>query len=313
MPFLRETLASVAAQTFTNHEMLVWYDESTDGTLDELHRWIPFPIPGRIFSGSSFRLGANLAFLLTRAKTELCARMDGDDINLPTRLEKQVAYMVAHPEVVALGAQVALIDAKGRPLTGKWECPTSDAEVRWRTRWQCSLVHPAVLFRKTAVLRAGNYADVESEDSELWIRLCPFGEMCSLPDVLLHYRRHPASLTGPYNDFFALELRSARQAAVHLFPGVAREDALQLWELTHPSKVHKASVSLKQLLQFSRAATELARQCGKPRNYFKKTPTYQAQIYWLRRNLLRQSHLLKFVDALGYLRALVNPNKNDRN
>lgn len=91
-------------------------------------------------------------------------------------------------------------------------------DVRWLTRWQSGLIHPAVLFRKSAVLQASNYADVESEDCELWIRLCPFGEIYSLPEVLLFYRRHVGGVSGAYTDFFAGQLRSARNAAAHLLP-----------------------------------------------------------------------------------------------
>ena len=307
MPFLRETLASVAAQTYKNYEMLAWDDASTDGTLEELRSWIPSRIPGTIFTGNSFRLGKNLAFLVEQAQTELCARIDGDDVNVPERLEKQVAHMTAHPEVVALGSQVKLIDAEGQPLAASWNCPLNDAEVRWRTRWQSGLTHPAVVFRKGAVLRAGNYADVESEDCELWIRLCPFGEIYNLPDVLLFYRRHAGTLSAGYTDFFAGQLRSARHAVAHLFPRLTSEQALALWQATHPQRVHgDGPVSLRHIFQLSEAAKLFARSCGKPDNYFKNTPTYEAQAYWLRRRFLHRRGLSTLANLGQYVRARVN-------
>jgi glycosyltransferase involved in cell wall biosynthesis len=308
MPFLRETLASVAAQTYTDHELLVWDDASTDGTMEELHSWIPARIPGTIFSGRSFRLGKNLAFLVEQAKTELCARIDGDDINFPNRLERQVAHMKAHPEVVALGSQVKLIDAEGNPLAGPWNCPLEDAEVRWRTRWQSGLTHPSVIFRREAVLRAGNYADIESEDCELWIRLSRFGEMYSLPEVLLLYRRHAASLSGAYTDFFAGQLRSARHASAHLFPGLSGEEALALWETTHPEKVDAGGpVSLRHMYQLTQSAKLLARQCGKPDDYFKSSPTYRSQAYWLRKRLLQRRGLSTLAQMGQYLKERLQP------
>lgn len=304
MPFLRETLASIASQTYTNYEILVWDDDSDDGTLEELRRWIPSRIPGTIFSGRSFRLGKNLAFLVEQAKTELCARIDGDDVNEPARLEKQVAHMLAHPEVVALGSQVRLIDTEGNPAPGAWDCPLDDAEARWLTRWQSGLVHPAVMFRRQAILRAGNYRDVLSEDCELWIRLCRFGEIYSLPDVLLSYRRHGSSMSAGYVDYFEGQLRSARNAVQFLFPGFNDEQALALWRQTHPRDVDQnAGVSMRQIYRFSIAAKLLARQCGKPDNYFKNTRTYQAQLYWLRRRLLRGIGLLAIANARRSMRA----------
>src|SRR5579863_7830623 len=94
MPFLPLTLESIANQTYRNQKILAWDDCSTDGSLEELRRWIPSRIPGRIFAGKSLRLGPCLAYLVEQADTELCARIDGDDIAYPHRLERQVAYML---------------------------------------------------------------------------------------------------------------------------------------------------------------------------------------------------------------------------
>ncbi|HEX3684701.1 MAG TPA: glycosyltransferase [Bryobacteraceae bacterium] len=306
MPYLPLTLASIATQTYKNYSIIVWENGSTDGTVEELRRWIPARIPGVIVTDRVMSVGRSLAALVEAAGTELCARIDADDINEPIRLEKQVAHMRAHPEVVALGSQVRIIDAEGTPTGSPWECPTNDAEVRWLTRWQSGLTHPAVMFRKSAVLLAGNYADVESEDCELWIRLCPFGEIYSLPEVLLSYRRHAGSISGPYTDFFAGQLRSARNAAPHLFPGLPSEEALALWRITHPHKMDQAGhVSLKQLWRFSRAAALLATRSGKPQTYFKDTSTYRAQIYWLRKNVLQQCGLSKLMALRQYIRTRI--------
>ncbi len=308
MPYLPLTLEAIANQTYKNQTIIAWDNGSSDGTVKELRRWIPGRLPGVVISHQPMPLGSSLAVMVNLAATELCARIDADDISMPTRLERQVAHILTHRDVVALGSQATLIDAEGKPTGGSWDCPSSDAEVRWLTRWQSGLIHPAVLFRKSAVLRAGNYADVESEDCELWIRLCPFGEIYSLPEVLLFYRRHAGSISGTYTDFFAGQLRSARNAAAHLFPPLNPKQALELWRLAHPRQVEQTGpVTLRHMLHFSRAAMLLARTCGKPDDYFKKTPTYQAQAYWLRRKFLQRCGLLKVADARHYLRARLRP------
>ncbi len=311
MPYLRLTLESIANQTYQNHTILVWENGSTDGTLEELRRWIPSRIPGTIIRGRQLPMGASLAALVEAAKTELCARADADDIHLPDRLEKQVAHVLAHPGIAALGAQAVLVDPQGKPMVGSWSSPLEDAEARWRTRWQSPVIHPAVLFRRSAVLRAGNYKDVKSEDCELWIRLCPFGEIYSLPDVLIHYRRHDASESGGYADYFEGQLRSARNAADHLFPPLPAEQALALWRVTHPEYVDTQGepIHLRQVRQFSGAATSLARLCGKPDDYFKNTPTFRIQSYWLRRKLLQRLGLSKLLDA----RRAYRPREDDTN
>ena len=130
MPFLAETLRSIAEQTYRNHKILAWDDCSTDGSLEELQKWIPAVIPGKIFSGKSLRLGPCLAFLVEQADTELCARIDGDDIAVPHRLEKQVRYMLDHPEVAVLGSRMQVIDENGNELPS-WAHPVDEAEINW--------------------------------------------------------------------------------------------------------------------------------------------------------------------------------------
>lgn len=147
MPYLPLTLESMANQTYSNHNVLAWDDCSTDGSLEELHRWIPDRIPGRIFEGKSLKLGPSLAFLVEEANTELCARIDGDDIADPRRLQLQVAFMLEHPATAVLGSFAEHIDAEGRPFH-VWRYATDDAGARWQTRYNAQFCHPSVMFRR---------------------------------------------------------------------------------------------------------------------------------------------------------------------
>src|ERR1700761_6907929 len=92
MPYLRLTLESIANQTYKNHSIIVWENGSTDGTLEELRRWIPSRIPGFVVPGQPPSIGGSSAALVREAKTELCARTDADDIQLPDRLAVQVDH-----------------------------------------------------------------------------------------------------------------------------------------------------------------------------------------------------------------------------
>ncbi len=290
MPFLRETLASVAAQTYRNQKLLVWDDCSDDGSLEELQRWIPERIPGRIFSGRSMRLGPSLAFLVEQADTELCARIDGDDIALPHRLQSQVDYLRAHPQVGILGSRVQTIDENNREIE-LWNYPIEDAELRWIMRWTVQILHPTLLFRKSVILQAGNYPDFKVEDSALWIRCCPLTEIHNLPDVLLLYRRTQNSQTGAIEDWMPLNRSVATYCASFLFPGIGNpQHAMELWEATHQWQTH-LPVKFQYLRELKKAAVLLARQSGKPDSYFQNTPTYRLQRYHLKRRLLENCGL----------------------
>jgi glycosyltransferase involved in cell wall biosynthesis len=314
MPYLPETLASIANQTYRNHALLVRDDGSTDGTLDELRRWVPARIPGEIFSGEPLGIGRSLAFLVERATTELCARIDGDDVNLPDRLARQVEFLLDHPEIGVVGSHVRVIDEAGRE--GElWAFETSDAEIRWLTRYACRLCHPTVMFRRGIVLAAGNYPDFifqrdsMYEDWELWRRLARTTEMYNLPEVLVHYRRFSGSVTGHVQDW-APVLRSVATAnAPNLFPGVPDPAAaLELWESSLPSKFTRAgsAVAAKpwHLRQLRNSARLLAAQCHKPDNYFTETESFRDQYYSMKRRLLRRFGLGPLLKARDYFAAI---------
>lgn len=287
MPYLPATLESIAAQTYKNHKVLVWDDCSTDGSLEELQRWIPHRIPGKIFSGQSMRLGPSLSFLLNEAETELCARIDADDINMPARLERQVQFMTENPQIGVLGSHITVIDEAGSPLED-WPYPSDDAEVRWLTRYSAQVAHPAVMLRKGVVQAAGGYRDFIYEDSDLWIRICPIAEVRNVPEVLLHYRRTGTSMTGKVENWLPMLRKVAEYNADLIFPGIADPArAMELWEATHPA-VQASSVKLRYLHELKTAAVLLARQAGKPDNYFTDTEAYRLQRYNLRRRTLRK-------------------------
>src|SRR5437870_1083178 len=121
MPFLTETLHSIAAQTYQNFEVIAWDNGSTDGSVAELEGWIPGRLPGRVITGNPLRLGASLAAMVEMAETELLARIDADDVNDPARLAKQAAFMAEHPAVGAVGSDIAFIDEQGQRIDGAWK------------------------------------------------------------------------------------------------------------------------------------------------------------------------------------------------
>ena len=292
MPHVRETLASIANQTYKNHTVLARDDGSSDGTLDELKRWIPARIPGRLFSGPSLGIGPGLAFLVEQAASDLCARIDGDDVNLPQRLERQVEFLLAHPQVGVLGSHVCIIDASGAERD-VWRYETADSDIRWLMRYACRFCHPSVMFRRSLVLRAGNYQPVLYEDGHLWNRMTYLTEMRNLPEVLVRYRRSSASVTGEVRDWTPVLRRIASAQAPILFPGVADPTkALDLWDASLPLKFagnnSRIPVKLWHLRQLRNSATLLAGRCGKQADYFTETESFCEQYYELRRRLLRR-------------------------
>jgi glycosyltransferase involved in cell wall biosynthesis len=190
---------SLSEQTFGDFEALIYDDGSTDGTLQVLQQLADDDPRLRVFSRAHAGYMGLLAEGLSTARGELIARMDGDDISHPTRFERQVAHLDAHPECVAVGCRVRLIDPLDVPL-GDSNHATDHASIE-KTLLNGSgwgLVHPAVMMRKCAVQQVGGYRDEYEycEDMDLFLRLAEVGRLANLPDVLLDYRQHLTSVNA---------------------------------------------------------------------------------------------------------------------
>jgi glycosyltransferase involved in cell wall biosynthesis len=199
MPYLPETLASIEAQTYTNWEVLAWDDGSTDGTLEELKKWIPSRLPGRVIEGTPSGVGAALATLVEESTTELCARIDGDDINMPERLEEQVAFLENHPDVALVGSQFYALDEQGvanDTITEYDRAPLNHDDIVHSLFTRNTISHPSVMFRRSVVLDVGNYHALPNvEDYDLWLRMAVRHKLANLNRPLIFYRLHSKSET----------------------------------------------------------------------------------------------------------------------
>lgn len=135
-------------------------------------------------------LGNALRIGVENAKYEIIARMDSDDIAAPNRFEKQITYLEGHPECGIVGGQITEFIDTPENIVGKREVPLDNEDIYKYMKSRCAFNHPTVMFRKTAVLKVGNYKDwFWNEDYYLWIRMMMSGcVMANLPDVLVNMR-----------------------------------------------------------------------------------------------------------------------------
>ncbi len=194
--FLEQAMESILRQTLSSFELIVIDDGSTDqsaaiaeGYAVDDDRIRVLRCPHRGFSAT---LNAGIATV----RGEYIARMDADDISVPERLQKQVAYLDAHPECVAVGAWIEVIDEAGRHLGLKTYVTTHDEISAAMLHGASPIAHPTIVLRR-AVLRAAGGYDARcypSEDLNLWFRLGESGELSNLGEVLLKHRRHKAAI-----------------------------------------------------------------------------------------------------------------------
>jgi glycosyltransferase involved in cell wall biosynthesis len=199
-PYLGEAVESILAQTFTDFELLVVNDGSTDDSAAILARYADDPRLRILTNVQNAGLTRSLNKALAAATGELIARQDADDRSLPHRFRRQVEFMDANPAIALLGSDVRMIDHNGRPRRRRagYRARTP-LGARWQLLFGNPFIHSAVMFRRDVVVdRLGGYDETHplSQDFELWSRLMADFNACNLGDVLLDHRTHARSIGG---------------------------------------------------------------------------------------------------------------------
>lgn len=155
--------------------------------LDNLTKMITLQV---VYLKENQGLGKALRKAVTTCKYEIIARMDSDDIAVRNRFELQLAYLMSHPNTDILGGQIEEFIGEITNVAGKRIVPLTDSECKAYLKKRCPFNHMSVMYKKEAVLKAGNYREwFYNEDYYLWVRMvldkCIFA---NLPEVLVQVR-----------------------------------------------------------------------------------------------------------------------------
>lgn len=192
--YLREAIESILGQTFRDFEFLIIDDGSSDESAAIAASYADRRIR-LVANETNLGLPATLNRGLELAQGTYVARMDGDDISTPDRLERQVRYLERHPHVGILGTWAATF---GNGQSGVWTPPTRPEAVACATVFTCIMLHPTVMLRRAQLRALGLRYDPRrpyAEDYGLWLNAMQSCALANLPRKLLRYRLHPTSFT----------------------------------------------------------------------------------------------------------------------
>jgi glycosyltransferase involved in cell wall biosynthesis len=194
--FLTQAVESILRQTFSSFELIVIDDGSTDRSAAIADEFASEDSRVRVLRRPHEGLAATLNAGIAAARSEYVARMDADDVSVPDRLQKQVAFLDAHPACVAVGAWIEVVDEGARPIGLKTFVKTHDEISAALLRGVSAIAHPTVVMRSDVLRDAGGYdaRRYPSEDLDLWFRLADSGELANLGEALLQHRRHKEAI-----------------------------------------------------------------------------------------------------------------------
>lgn len=182
--YIEEAIESILKQNYTNFELIIVNDGSTDKSVELINKFndsrIKFLNDGRN-KGLPFRLNQITSY----ANGKYIARMDADDIMHPTRIYEQVGILEDNPEIDVLGTNAYSINGNGDLLGVRYSFDSDNPQIT-----KCnSFIHPSVMGKKTwfeTFLYNENL--VRCEDAELWHRAYDKSDFKIYNLPLLYYR-----------------------------------------------------------------------------------------------------------------------------
>ena len=190
-PWVEDALASVLAQTLGDLELIVVDDGSTDATPQIVAAAAADPRV-RLERRPPEGLTRALNHALAVARAPLVARLDADDVALPERLARQVAFLDAHRDIGVLGSAAREVNGGGREVRVV-RPPADDAALRRALIRENPMVHSTVTMRRAVVVAAGGYDPrfPVAQDYDLWMRLLPITRLANLTEPLVVRRLLP--------------------------------------------------------------------------------------------------------------------------
>ena len=190
--FIAEAIESILNQTYSDFELIIIDDYSTDSTREIINKYTD-PRINFVSKSTHTGLVSSLNLGIALSKGEFIARMDGDDVSCLTRFEKQVNFLKANPNIALCGTWFQLLSTQEII-----KYPLEPENIKIALLDYCPFGHPTVMFRRDFITVNNiryNEEYKSAEDYELWTRIVAIGKSVNIPEPLLSYRLHENQIT----------------------------------------------------------------------------------------------------------------------
>ena len=214
--FIDEAIASIRTQTLPDWELLVIDDGSSDDSAARVQRHAAQDARICLIQQPKQGVAHALNRGMDEARAPWIARMDCDDVSLPTRLERTLQALQADSDLAAVGAWATLIGARGRAVGERHSGPTTpEAFVVQRERGPLQLISSTVIVSRELARALGGHRQeyAPAEDADFFTRIADEHRLLVLPEVLLLYRIHSRSAS---TQGFALQMEQTRRIAANM-------------------------------------------------------------------------------------------------
>lgn len=200
--YIKETIESVLNQTYTDYEILIINDGSTDNSVEVVKQFDDSRI--RLLhneKNSGERFTRDRA--LTEAKGKYIAVLDADDITVANRLELQINFLENNPEYALCGGWAKCIDEKGKLNNNLITPKTENEDIKINMLFQNQFVNSTTMYNREIGIEVGGHKGVEyGTDFDVFSKISEKYKVANLSNYLVLYRQHSFSISVAKKDLF---------------------------------------------------------------------------------------------------------------
>lgn len=304
--FIREAIGSIAAQTYRNFELVLVDDGSTDGTRDEVNRFMPEMDIRYVHHARNQGIAASVNDGIRNASGDLISFLDHDDSWFPNFLETQLRYLEQHPDVGMVHSDFQTTDVDGNILEESMSRCRNIIEpsghifplLFMRNR----ICANTVMIRKECLQKCGGFDErLRWGDYHLWMRISRHYKIDFVPEVLTRYRQHATQSTRSDPDEEPVPLQALRYI-IEQYPEVPKEIGIPT--------VRRRMASLYLDLAFKwRARGRNDKVRANLAKAIRLWPFGMRYYALYAGTLLRPSHATALAESLRWIRRRISPEK----